>query len=343
MVDDMTSTPLGRDFFERLPKVELHVHLEGSIPPSTMRALAEKRGRDLDRDARWALLQGGRYKDFSEFVQVWTLISELLREYRDYEIIARALAGEMVRQNIRHAEVLFSPTLDSVKHLDPVGIAAAAASGFQAEGEQLSVRLIADIVRDNGPAEAQALVEALAAGRPPLLAGIGIGGSENRFPPEPFAAAFQKARAAGFRTEAHAGETAGPDSIWGALRTLRVERINHGTRAREDAFLLRSLRERRIPVASCPTSNLRLAVVPRLEEHPVGPFLADGLAVNLATDDPAVFGADLAGEYAAAAAAFGWNQEDIRRLLHNALEAAWCGEDVKSRLRSEIDGFLASA
>ncbi|MCX6561077.1 MAG: adenosine deaminase [Candidatus Aminicenantes bacterium] len=333
---------MDRAFLERMPKVELHVHLEGAIPIGSLRLLAEKYGRDLDADPGWAVLRDRAFRGFPDFVAAWRLISGCLREAEDYRLIAGAVARDLIRQGIRYAEVLFSPTLDAVKPLGPQRIVEAVAAGFAPHCGMLTIRLVADAVRDNGPAEALGLAEALAEMDHPLVAGMGLGGSEVDHPPAPFAPAFERARRAGLRTEAHAGETAGPESIRKALDSLRVDRISHGVRAASDPALIDRLARERIPLAMCPTSNLRLGAVARIEDHPAAAFLRRGLCVSLATDDPAVFGCDLPGEFALLDAAFGLIEDEVRRLSRNAVEAAWCGDADKARLRTEIDSFFAA-
>ncbi|MDD8025930.1 MAG: adenosine deaminase [Acidobacteriota bacterium] len=332
---------MNRLLFERMPKVELHVHLEGAIPPDTLRLLAGKYGRRLDEDPGWPVLRDRTFRDFRDFVSAWMLISGCLREAEDYTLIAEAAAREFIRSNTRYAEVLYSPTLDAVKPIGVQRITEAVAAGFAGQRGRLEVRLVADAVRDNDPAETLALAEALAEMRHPLVAGMGLGGSEAGHPPAPFAPAFERARRAGLRTEAHAGETAGPESIRQALDSLHVDRVSHGIRAEEDPSLLDRLGRERIPLAMCPTSNWRLRAVPGLEAHPAVAFLRRGLAVHLATDDPAIFGCDLAGEFTRMDEAFRLEEGEVRALLLNAVDAAWCPDRDKARLRAEIAAFFA--
>ncbi len=350
---------LSRDFLERMPKVELHVHLEGAAPRPALNELARKYGRppftgllDGSRGGDGTRLRfkfaGGSGKtrspenrrgpSFADFVGVWLKIGDLLREYEDYAFIARSLAGEFKRQNILYAEVLFSPARDSTGHLQPERITEAVAAGF-AEGPA-AVRLIADLVRDNGPREAGRTLDALLAVNHRIIAGIGLGGSEAPFPPEPFAPIFEKARAAGLRTQAHAGESAGPESIWGAIRTLRVDRIAHGVRAREDAALMTYLQQTGLPLDVCPTSNIRTGAVERLADHPAADFLRRGIKISLNTDDPALFGADLAGEFDSLVRTFALTEDEVRTLLLNGLDAAWCGPDEKSCPRRVVEAFF---
>jgi adenosine deaminase len=333
---------LDRESLERMPKVELHVHLEGAIPRPALDELARKYGDPPFRD----LLDGtksyplGHKSSFADFVGVWLKIGGLLREYEDYTFIARALAGEFKRQNILYAEVLFSPARDSTAHLRPERVTEAVAAGFAQGPGDPSVRLIADFVRDNGPAEADKALSALIEMKNPLLAGIGIGGSEAPFPPAPFAPVFENARAAGLRTQAHAGESAGPESVWGAIRALKVDRIAHGVRAREDAALMSYLERTGRPLDVCPTSNIRTGAFESLSDHPAADFLRRGLRVSLSTDDPTLFGADLAGEFDALVGTFALTKDEVRTLLLHGVDAAWCGPEKKKSLRGEITRFF---
>jgi adenosine deaminase len=173
------------------------------------------------------------------------------------------------------------------------------------------------------------------------IAGIGIGGSEAPFPPEPFALIFEKARTAGLRTQAHAGESAGPASIWGAIRSLKVDRIAHGVRAREDAALMAYLKDSGIPLDICPTSNVRTGAAESIANHPAADFLRRGLKISLSTDDPTLFGADLAGEFESLVGACALTEAEVLTLLLNGIEAAWCGPEKKRLLGVSIEAFFA--
>jgi adenosine deaminase len=168
------------------------------------------------------------------------------------------------------------------------------------------------------------------------IVGIGIGGSEHSAPPEPFAQVYEEARRLGFHTSAHAGEAAGPQSVWGALRALHPERIGHGTRAQEDASLVDFLAERAIPLEMCPISNLRTGVVPSIEEHPVRRFFDRGLRVTVNSDDPKMFGNSLAEEYRLLAEKLGFTLGEIHQLIMNAVEASWASPERKAKLREEL-------
>jgi adenosine deaminase len=206
---------------------------------------------------------------------------------------------------------------------------------------QIEIALVADLVRDFGPAEEMRTLEALKEVRDCGVIGIGIGGSEHAFPPEPFAALYREARRMGFRTTAHAGEAAGPDSVWGAVRALEAGRIGHATRAIEDPVLLDHLAEHRIPVECCPVSNVRTGAVASLQDHPIRRYFERGLLVSVNTDDPAMFGTSLADEYRQLVEQCGFSRGDILALLHRTIESSWLPEGRKIRLADEISAAPA--
>jgi adenosine deaminase len=200
----------------------------------------------------------------------------------------------------------------------------------------IRIALVADLVRDYGPEAGTGVLHELTEVRESGVIGIGLGGSEADYPPELFRAVFAEARERGFHTTAHAGEAAGPASIWGALLDLGVERIGHGTRAVEDERLLDHLAASGIPLEICPISNVCTGVVPSLAEHPVRQFFDRGVPVTINTDDPLMFGNSSADELRALHLELGFSREDICSLLLQAIEAAWMPETEKHLTRTEF-------
>lgn len=322
-------------WFERIPKVELHVHLEGAIPLAVVWELIGKYGGDPDVPDLDALRARYRYRDFPHFIRTWLWQAGYIREYEDFTLIAEAVARELARQNIRYVEAFFSPP-DFHRHgLETGRIAEAVRAGLDRVRET-EVALVADLVRNYGPDKGDRTLSELAETRGFGVIGIGIGGSEEAFPPEPFAPVYERARSFGFRTSAHAGEVAGPPSIWGAIRALRVDRIGHGTRAHEDPALLDHLATHGPPVELCPVSNVRTGAVASLEVHPVRRYFERGLLVTVNTDDPAMFGTTLAGELALLVERLGFAPEDVRTLQRNAIRASWLSEERKRVLEAEL-------
>lgn len=324
-----------QSWFEQIPKVELHLHLEGAIPPTALWQLIEKYGGDPAVTTPEALEERFVYRDFPHFIETWIWKNEFLREYEDFTFIAEEVARDLARQNIRYVEAFFSPP-DFARHdLRPQRLAEAIRSGL-ARVAEIEVALVADLVRDNSPAEAEATLQAMVEVQDQGVIGIGLGGSEQSFPPEPFAEVFSRAQRLGLHTTAHAGEAAGPESIRGALHHLRVERIGHGTRAAEDEALVAYLAEEQIPLEMCPLSNVRTGVVPSLAEHPIRRFFERGLVVTVNTDDPQMFGNSLAEEYRLLVEVLGFSRAEIRSLILNAVDSAWLSPPRKEALARDL-------
>jgi adenosine deaminase len=309
-------------WLERIPKVELHLHLEGAIPHEALWELIQKYGGDPSVPNLEALGHRFEYRDFRHFVEIWVWKNQFLREYEDFPFIARAVAEDLARQNIGYAEAFFSPT-DFARHgLKTQKLTEAIRTGL-AQVTQIDVSLVADLVRDDGPEKAATTLAQLREVQDLGVVGIGIGGSEHEFPPEPFSEVYEEARRFGFRTSAHAGEVAGAESIWGAIRSLRVDRIGHGTRAEEDESLLEYLAEHRIPLEMCPLSNLRTGAVKSLDEHPVRRYFERGIVITVNTDDPKMFGNCLAEEFLLLEERFNFSRDEIRALILQGVEASW--------------------
>lgn len=322
-------------WLHRIPKVELHVHLEGAIPHHALWQLIQKYGGDPAVPDRDTLREKFQYRGFSDFIETWIWKNGFLREYEDFTFIADETAHAFERQNIRYAEVFFSPS-DFARHgLSPQGIAAAIRQGFS-EVPSIEVSLVADLVRDSGPRQAAHTLEMVYDVKDLGVVGIGIGGSEQQFPPEPFADIFERARTLGFRTSAHAGEAAGPESIWGSVKELRVDRVGHATRATEDMYLVDHLTEHGIPLELCMTSNLRTGVIRFIEDHPVREFWDRGMVLSVNTDDPQMFGITLAEELMTLRVSFGFSREEIRHLQLLTLQASWAPAVKKRSLRRAL-------
>jgi adenosine deaminase len=318
-------------WFERVPKVELHLHLEGAIPHDALWELVQKYGGDPSVPDLGDLERRFQYRDFPHFIETWIWKNGFLREYEDFAFIAEAVARDLAGQNIRYVEAFFSPS-DFARHgLETQKLTEAIRSGL-CQVPDVEVALVADFVRDSEPERAAMTLAEVNEVRDLGVIGIGIGGSEQAFPPEPFEAVYEKARQLGFHTSAHAGEAAGAASIWGAIRSLRVDRIGHGTRAEEDESLLNYLAEHRIPLEMCPISNVRTGVVNSLEEHPVRRYFQRGIIVTISTDDPKMFGNSLAEEFRLLEGKLGFSRDEIRSLILQGIQAAWLPGDRKQQL-----------
>jgi adenosine deaminase len=318
-------------WFERVPKVELHLHLEGAIPHDALWQLVQKYGGDPSVPDLEALERRFEYRDFPHFIETWIWKNGFLREYEDFTFIAEVVARDLVRQNIRYVEAFFSPS-DFARHgLGTQKLTEAIRIGLGRVPE-VEVALVADFVRDSGPERAAMTLAEVDEVRDLGVIGVGMGGSEQGFPPEPFEAVYEEARRLGFHTSAHAGEAAGAASIWGAIRSLRVDRIGHGTRAEEDESLLDYLAEHGIPLGMCPISNVRTGVVDSLEEHPIRRYFERGIIVTVNSDDPKMFGNSLTEEFRLLESKLGFSRDETRDLILQGIQAAWLPEDRKQQL-----------
>lgn len=322
-------------WYERVPKIELHLHLEGAIPHATLWELVKKYGGDPDVAGVDDLRRKFRYRDFPHFIATWVWKNRFLREYDDFAFIAEAVARDLAGQNIRYVEAFYSPPDFARRGLRTQRLTEAIRTGLDRVPD-IRVNLVADLVRDFGPERAAITLGDVAEVRDLGVIGVGIGGSEHEHPPEPFAAVFEAARDLGFGISAHAGEAAGATSVWGAVRTLRVDRIGHGTRAGEDEALLRYLAEHQVPIEMCPISNVRTGVVESIHAHPIRRYYERGLAVTVNTDDPKMFGNSLAEEYELLVERLGFSRADIRTLILNAVDAAWLPQTEKSELADAV-------
>jgi len=325
-----------RSRIRALPKVELHVHLEGAIPLPALWELLDKYGRPPDLVGLGDLQRRFTYRDFPHFIDTWIWKNGFLREYDDFTFVASEVAADLAGQNVVYAEAFYSPGDFEYHGLQPQRLTEAIRKGLSAHEDRITVNLVADLVRDFGPEKGLRWLREIDEVKRLGVVGIGIGGSEQSFPPEPYEAVYREARERGFRTSAHAGEAAGPESVWGAVRALAVDRIGHGTRAVEDPALVALLLERRIPLEMCPISNVRTGVVAALAAHPIRALFDAGALVTVNTDDPKMFNTSLEDEYAALAADLQFTWAELRALNDNALAAAWCGDDDKRQLAARI-------
>lgn len=327
-------------WFDEIPKVELHLHLEGAIPLAALWRLIQKYGGDPSVPDIQSLERRFQYRDFPHFIETWLWKNEFLREYEDFTFIAEAVARDLAAQNIRYVEAFFSPRDFAVHGLETQGLAQAIRAGL-ARVPEIDVALVADLVRNYGPVQGARTLAELREVTELGVIGIGIGGREDQFPPEPFAPLFDRAREYGFRTSAHAGEAAGAESVWGAVRSLAVDRIGHGTRAAEDSKLVEHLARHRIPLELCPISNVKTGVVRAIEHHPARTFFESDVIVTINTDDPKMFGNSLAREYELLHERLGFSRADIKQVIMNAVDVSWMPEEQKHRVARAVGDHAA--
>lgn len=330
---------ITREWIRTLPKAELHLHLEGTIAPETLVELSRRHDASaLTPEQVRPLFE---YSGFKGFLMAFKAITERLRGPEDYDLITYRMLQRLAAQGVVHAEVYVSVgVIYYWKRSEFLPIfEAMERSRLRAEKEfGITLYWIFDAVRHFGP-EAAARVFSTAAElkqRFPSVVGIGIGGDEQQTGAQPFHDLYLKARDAGLRLTAHAGETAGPESVWAALN-IGSERIGHGLTAQYDPELMEVLAQRQIPVEICISSNLKTECCRAVEDHPVRRYFDSGLMVTLNSDDPALFGSDLEGEYLLAHSGFGFTREHLRELAANSIEASFLPALRKVALLQQMD------
>lgn len=321
-----------------VPKVELHLHIEGAIPYEALWALLCKYGGDREVPTLESLADRFVYRDFPHFIETWNWKNTYLREYEDFEYIAEAVAHDLSAQGIRYVEAFFSPPDFEIHGLEAQRLTEAVRKGLD-RVPSIRIALIADIVRGRPVEKAQMLLDAMLEVRGLGVIGLGIGGKEHAHPPGQYAPVFRRARENGFHLTAHAGEAAGPPSIWSAIRDLGAERIGHGTRAIEDDDLVMHLVDTGITLEMCPGSNVRTGVVPTLAAHPIRQFFDRGVRVTVNTDDPKMFGTSLLEEYQSLQTTHGFTRDEIQQLILEAVAASWLNDDEKQDLAREVQEF----
>jgi aminodeoxyfutalosine deaminase len=284
------------------PKIELHVHLEGTVRPQTLLSIATRNGYSLGVDTVDQLAELFHYRDFDHFMEVWTFTTNALRTADDFRQITVDYARTAAEHGAVYIEAIFSPVERAWRGVDLDEIFTGYCDGAQEAWEQtgVHVRLTPEITRGAPLEDAVEAVRCAIKYRGRGIVGIGLGGEEALYPPEPFAPAFRLAIDAGLGSVPHAGEVVGPASIWGCLRALGATRIRHGIRAIEDPALVEELATRGIVLDVCPISNVRTGAVRSLDEHPLPALVRAGVRCSISTDDPAMFDTDLARDYEAA-------------------------------------------
>jgi aminodeoxyfutalosine deaminase len=327
--------PAPSAFILSLPKADLHLHLEGSIDPATWLELRKRHGKPGTLPEIELLYQ---YENFSGFLMAFKTVTEDLQSPEDYELITYRLMEKLTAENVLHAEVYVSVGVCLWRKQDFGAIFEGLERGRQ-RGQRdfgTSVLWIFDAVRQFGPAEAQRVAEFAVRFQGRGVAGFGIGGDEQKAGPELFRDTYAYCAKNGLHLTAHAGETAGPESVWGALN-LQAERIGHGLTAWHDTELVEELSTRQIPLEICLTSNLRTGCCRTLADHPVRNYFDHGIMITLNTDDPAMFATSLAREYQLAQKAFEFTDEHLRELARNSFEASFLPAEKKLKFLNLFD------
>ena len=327
----------------RMPKAELHIHIEGSLEPELMFALAKRNGLSLPYRDVEALRSAYVFDDLQSFLDIYHAGTLVLRTEQDFYDMTYAYLARAAADNVLHAEIFFD-TQTHTGHgvgADVVitGLHRACVDARAALG--ISASLILCFLRHLSEQEAFECLEQVLPQRD-LLVGVGLASSERGQPPEKFARVFGRARALGLRLVAHAGEEGPPAYIWSALDVLKVERIDHGVQAVNDAALMARLVHDRIPLTVCPLSNLKLRVFPMLANHNLGQLLEAGIVATVNSDDPAYFGGYVNQNFTETFAALGLTAQHAWQLARNSFDASFIEEGARRAHVARLDALFES-
>lgn len=335
-------TDTTTDIAERIPKVELHVHLEGSIQPETLLRLADRHAVALPAKTVKEMRDLYTYTTFLHFLEIYQMCTHVLLTADDFAEITYEFLQQQAVQNVRYSEVMVSLSDHLIR-----GVAAETVLEGVFEGQRRGERDFdthMSVVLDPGrqwPEYVKKVSEIAVRHAGNGVIGFGIGGDEANFPPDLFVDDFARVAAAGLRRTAHAGEAAGAESMWGAVRLLGAERLGHGVHAHDDPALFDYLREHRIAIDMCPVSNVKTGAVPDLTEHPIRRYMDGGLLVTVNSDDPPMFGTSITNEYRVLHEQLGFDEASLRQLSLNAVEASFLPDAEKARLRREFEDEFA--
>jgi len=328
----------------RLPKAELHVHIEGTLEPEQIFAFAERNGVALKYANEAALRAAYQFSNLQSFLDLYYQTMSVLRTERDFEELTLAYLKRARAQKVRHAEIFFDPQAHLQRGIGFETVIDGLWSALARSERDFSVstKLIMCFLRDLPQHSAMETFE-LALLYQERIVAVGLDSAELGNPPSKFHAVFERARANGFLAVAHAGEEGPPSYVWQALDDLKVARIDHGVRAMEDPRLVERLRRTRVPLTVCPLSNLRLRVVPSLEVHPLKSMLDAGLVATVNSDDPAYFGGYAGENYVRAGQALGLCDDEMLQLARNSFQASFIDDATKAAHMAELAAVASGA
>ncbi|OGO39579.1 MAG: adenosine deaminase [Chloroflexi bacterium RBG_16_57_11] len=332
--------PALKTYIERIPKTELHCHLEGSIQPATLLKLAARHGIELpftDEEGAKAFYE---FTSLNQFLGIFALACSTLKTRQDFETITLDLGADSASQGIPYREVFFTYAYHDRRSIPWEEVISGIASGREKVKQQYNVEMwfIADIDRTVDPQDGVRLVEMAQASRDQAgIIGIGLDSQEIGYPAKRQKPAFDLAKRLGLHRVAHAGEDVGPESVWDALQSLDVERIDHGVRSIDDPALVKHLAERQVALTVCPLSNIELKVYPQLRDHPVKRLTDAGVLVMLNSDDPPMFHCNVLDNYFAVAETFNLNAADIDQYARNSFKAAFLPDERKQQYLADLE------
>ncbi len=326
-----------------LPKAELHVHIEGTFEPELIFAIAERNQMELPFPDVAALRAAYKFTDLESFLKVYYQGISVLRVERDYYDLTTAYLRKAKSQGVRHAEIFFDPQTHTGRGIAFQTVIDGIWSALQ--DAKRDIGITSQLIMCFREVSVQAAMQTYESALPfqDRIVAVGLASAEVDNPPSKFRAVFDRARAQGFLTVAHAGQEGPPEYVWEALDVLKVSRIDHGVRSMEDPALVDRLRRQHVPLTVCPISNTRLHVVPSLAAHPLKHMLEAGLTVTCNSDDPGYFGAYIADNYRQAAAALSLTGDDLVTLARNSFVASFIDEATRDGYLAELDAAVSSS
>ena len=332
-----------QDFIAGLPKAELHLHIEGSLEPELMFALAQRNRVCIPFDSVEAVRAAYSFSNLQDFLDIYYAGADVLRTEQDFHDLAAAYFARAAADGVVHAEIFFDPQTHTDRGIPFQVVADGLLSAMHDAQEHhgLGSKLILCFLRH---LDEDAAFATLKAAEPWLdrIEGVGLDSSEVGHPPEKFARVFAAAGDMGLKRVAHAGEEGPPDYVWQALDLLKIDRLDHGNRSLEDPALVRRLADEGMTLTVCPLSNLKLCVVDDMANHPLDRMLAQGLCATVNSDDPAYFGGYVTDNYRAVAAARGLDRDQIVQLARNSFTGAFLDDAAKATHLARIDAYLAA-
>ncbi|UCB60380.1 MAG: adenosine deaminase [Candidatus Bathyarchaeota archaeon] len=320
-----------------LPKVEQHIHIVGATRPDTLLWLVEEGGLKRPFKTVKDVRRYFRYNDFPHFINVYKTVFKCITREDQFERITYEMLEDDARCNVRYVEASFSAPDHVRQGLDyPLLLDAINRGVSQAQRDfNILCNLRIDLVRNYGPNMAMQVLDWIEEKRENVVS-VDIGGSEERFPPKPFGRVYQRAREMGLHLVAHAGEAAGPESIWDAINYLNVEHIGHGVTAKQSPKLVSHLLQQGIVLEMCPTSNVKTGAVASLSRHPIRELFEKGVTVTVNTDDPSMFNTSMDNEYLQLHRHLGFTVPELFQLTVSALDSSFMGETQKTQMRESF-------
>ncbi|GBL01536.1 adenosine deaminase [Vibrio harveyi] len=330
-------------FIQGLPKVELHLHIEGSLEPELLFELAQRNNIDIPYESPQALRKAYEFEDLQSFLDIYYQGANALRTEQDFYDLTWAYLERCKADNVIHTEIFFDPQTHTDRGIEFETVINGIHRAMQDGNEQLGItsQIIACFLRHLSEESAIETLQSIIKHQDKII-GVGLDSSELGHPPEKFKRAFQQAKAAGLLTVAHAGEEGPAQNIIDSVEMLSVSRVDHGVRCVEDASLVDALIESKMPLTVCPLSNIKLCVFDQMEQHNIVDLLRKGVAVTINSDDPAYFGGYMTDNFKAVSDAHSMTKSELAQFTVNAINASFIDETLKAKYRTQVANYLAS-